>query len=121
MQMLWKFENKLLSYIWLNGKNFRKATQLFINADFCKTKLSFKRYWAPWPLEYEELKNQIKEYESDTKLVTLEKQNKLLHDELSRNHNNLQFYQEEITRKEQQIKTFKEKIIYLVNSSLDDK
>ena len=69
----------------------------------------------------EELKNQIKEYESDTKLVTLEKQNKLLHDELSRNHNNLQFYQEEITRKEQQIKTFKEKIIYLVNSSLDDK
>ena len=69
----------------------------------------------------EELKNQIKEYESDTKLVTLEKQNKLLHEELSRNHNTLQFYQEEITRKEQQIKTFKEKMIYLVNSSLDDK
>ena len=68
----------------------------------------------------EELKEQIKEYESDTKLEFLEKQNKLLHDELARNQNNLKLFQEEITKKEQKIKTFKEEIIFHINSELVD-
>ena len=48
----------------------------------------------------EELKEQIKEHESNAKLEALEKQNRLLHDELERNQNNLQLYQEEINKKE---------------------
>ena len=68
----------------------------------------------------EELKEQIKEYESDTKLEALKRQNKLLHDELARNQNNLKLFQEEITKKEQKIKTFKEKIISHINKELED-
>ena len=65
------------------------------------------------------LEKNLEELNSDSKVLTLENQNKLLHDELSKNQSNLQLYQEEISRKDDQIRTFKESMMDLVKSSLN--
>ena len=46
------FVFKLPLYVLFDGKKFSFANQLFIITDFCKTKSSFKRFWALWPVAY---------------------------------------------------------------------
>ena len=46
------FVFKLQLYVLFDGKKFSFANQLFIITDFCKTKSSFKRFWALWPVAY---------------------------------------------------------------------